>query len=245
MPLSISSLPSLNRCTIFTVACLAMLGPLVQAQDEENVSISFYTLSWKGSIKDLVYFNKGQSTSLFIPNGAPSIEQRYSGPPKMNFFSERTGPEGEALYDIKASVTIPRGSSRLLLVFIPSASANNPQQAYKILPLPDASANSNFVANAFNFYNLTSTDMAIRVGEVQFQLAPERNHIVTLADTDTQNVDVQMATSTRESKQWTMIYQSRWASPKKRRAWVFIYGEPGTTPTIRKYYQILSSLDSR
>ncbi|MDP0495263.1 MAG: hypothetical protein Q7Q73_03555 [Verrucomicrobiota bacterium JB024] len=245
MHLTISLQSLFVRRATFVLLFLAILGPLARAQDEESISVSFYPLSWEGSIKDLIYFDKGQRVPLFIPNGAPGSEQSYVGSPQMGFYTERTGPEGEMLYDLQATVTIPHSVKRLLLVFIPTSAVSNPQQKYKVLALPDPGSNSNFAANAFNFYNLTGTNMAIRVGDNQFQLSPGRSHVVALTDNDLKNVDVQMATSTQETTQWSMIYQSRWASPKKRRAWVFIYGEPGTTPGIRKYYQLMQTADTR
>ncbi len=236
-----TSLPSLlARRALLSLGLLASLTPFAHAQQEEEpVSVSFYALSWQGSIQDLLYFDGGKPVSLFIPNGAPGHELTYRGSPEMGFYTQRTGPEGEILYDLQTSVTIPRNVKRLLLVFLPSTSGA--QQAYKILALPDAG--SGFTANAFNFYNLTGAAMAIRVGDEKFQVAPGRNHIVSLADVDTKNVDVQMASNARNSE-WNMIYQSRWASPKQRRAWVFIYGEAGATPSIRKYYQVVQKRET-
>lgn len=223
------------------LTALLLLTVSAHAQEEESVSVSFSTLSWKGSIKDLFYFNRGEPVQLFIPNGAPGAVQAYKGPPQMGFYTKRINAEGETVYDLKASVTVSTGATKLLLLFLP-APDSQPEQQYRILALPDPDAN--FQGNTFNFYNLTGSDMAIRVGDDQFRLASGRNRLIPLDDADVQNVDVQMASSTKNDA-WTMIYQSRWAPPGKRRAWVFIYGEPGSTPGIRKYYQPIAAVMPR
>ena len=220
------------------LTALLLLTASAHAQEEESVSVSFSTLSWKGSIKDLFYFNRGEPVQLFIPNGAPGAVQTYKGPPQMGFYTKRINAEGEAVYDLKTSITVSADASKLLLLFLP-APASQPDQQYRILALSDPDAN--FQGNTFNFYNLTGADMAIRVGDDQFRLSSGRNRLIPLDDADVQNVDVQMASSTKNDA-WTMIYQSRWAPPGKRRAWVFIYGEPGSTPGIRKYYQPVAAV---
>ncbi|MDP0495808.1 MAG: hypothetical protein Q7Q73_06330 [Verrucomicrobiota bacterium JB024] len=229
------------RLIVPTLTALFLLTAFAHAQEEESVSVAFSTLSWKNSIKDLFYFNRGEPVQLFIPNGAPGSVQTYKGPPQMGFYTKRVNAEGETVYDLKASVNITSNASKLLLLFLPS-SASPPEQQYRILPLADSDAD--FPGNTFNFYNLTGANMAIRVGDNKFQLASGRNRLIPLDDVDVQNVDVQMASSTKGSE-WTMIYQSRWAPPGKRRAWVFIYGEPGSTPGIRKYYQSVATIMPR
>jgi hypothetical protein len=223
------------------LTALLLLTVCARAQEEQSVSIAFSTLSWKSSIKDLFYFNRGEPVQLFIPNGAPGATQAYKGPPQMGFYTRRINAEGETVYDLKTSVTITPGTSKLLLLFLP-APASQPGQQYRILTLADPDAD--FPGNTFNFYNLTGADMAIRVGSDQFRLASGHNRLIPLDDAAPQNVDVQMASSTKDDA-WTMIYQSRWAPPGKRRAWVFIYGEPGSTPGIRKYYQPVAAVMPR
>ncbi len=215
--------------------CLLFSAPTSQAQEPETISIRFQTLSWQDSINDLYYFDAGNPVSLFIPNGAPGAKLSYSGPPVMGFYKQRTGPEGEVLYDRIASVNLSPGQRQCLLLFIPVSGESGEKQPYRILPLTDT--NRDFGPNAFNIYNLTRSTMAIRLGEEQFRISPGGNHVVQPAELGTKNVDVQMAANAQDTN-WTLIYQSRWATPGKRRAWVFIYQDADSKPSIRKYYQI-------
>ncbi len=210
-----------------------LLPQVSHGQEEEFVTVEFQTLAWDQAISDLVYLDRGNAVSLFIPNGAPGATMRYVGPPTLNFYTTRSGPEGETLYDLKASVNVSRTQGKYLLLFVPGDEASS--LPYRVVALPDSAGS--FGANAFNFYNLTKTSMAIRLDEDQFQLQPGRNQIVTLSGLDLKNVNVQMA-SQAQGEDWRLIYQSRWAAPGKRRAWIFIYREGQDRPTIRKYYQV-------
>ncbi|MDQ8194332.1 hypothetical protein QEH59_07840 [Coraliomargarita sp. SDUM461004] len=209
----------------------------IVAQDaEEGVTMTFSTLSWQGSIKELLYFNNGAPTPILIPNGAPGSEFTYKGPPNLSFHTQEIDEEGKPIYPTVASTTVAN-HQELLLIFFPTRASIDSALSYRILALPAAEAD--FTSNAFNFYNLTKKRLAIRVGEHKFQIAPGTSLIMPLATSNTQNVDVQMAAN-QQNNGWTMIYQSRWAPPKRRRAWVFIHGEGEGTPEIRKYYQVLT-----
>jgi len=199
------------------------------------ISVSFQALAWDNTISDLYYFDRGNPVQLFIPNGAPGPTLPYHGPPVLKFYTKGISAEGEDQYDLKAAVTLSATQQRTLLLFIPASSEGAAGPQYRIMPLQDN--DRAFTNNAFNFYNLTNTDMAIRVGDDQFVIKPGRNRIIGLTEEVKKNVNVQMASNT-DASNWTLVYQSRWAAPKNRRAWVFIYREGEDRPSIRKYYQV-------
>ncbi|WP_309385884.1 hypothetical protein [Cerasicoccus frondis] len=217
------------------LALLVATSQPCAAQEEETITLQFQTLSWQQSIQDLYYFDSGQPVKIFVPNGAPSSTQTYTGPPTLGFYTKHLGEDAQASYQLSSSVKLSKGLSKCLLLFLPTQSPDSGPR-YKILPLDD-NANG-FGANAMNFYNLTDARMAVRIGGSQFELKPGANKVLQLSENDSKNVDVQMA-SNPDNTNWSLIYQSRWAAPGHRRAWVFVYQETGSRPSIRKYYQIV------
>lgn len=233
-----NSLINILKVRTLSVFFLGLVSSLVAyAKAPEMVSVQFSALSWGSAVSDLFYMNNGQPIPVLIPNGAPSLERSYTGPPTIDFFMQTTDAEGQPVYTRKASVAIPDSVSRLMLIFVLESNPLPGQPTYRVLALPDQ--DGDFQANAFNFTNLTDFPIAVRLGKETLDIRAGGSHIVSLADAEARNVDVQMAAN-REGTDWKLIYRSRWASPVNRRAWVFVYADQNDSPKVRKYYQVTS-----
>lgn len=204
---------------------------MAQPLNQDTVTVNFSTLSWEGAITDLHYRNAGEVVPILVPNGTPSPELRYSGPPTLEFFTQTTNAEGQPVFQRQAAVTLPSGARHVLLIFL-----KNPDgTGYQVRPFPVPE--QDFTVGTFNFVNLTSSQLAIRMGEESLRLPANSDQRLRPTVETSQNVNVQMAAS-ESGDDWELIYRTRWASLDRQRAWVFVYMDEASKPRIRKYYQI-------
>lgn len=213
------------------LVALGMLQAFAQPE-QEIVNIRFSPLAWDRPIRDLWYFDGDTPVRINVPNGAPGRSIRYRGPRDMAFYRVAgVDAEGETLYAEEASLRIPDGHGEWLLIFVKYPHGDG----YRILPVltdPDE-----FGGGAFNFYNLTPSRVALRLGDQRFILGGGDNRVVNTGTGELGNIEVQIAASSQQDD-WRPLYQSRWGQPgEQRRIWVFIHNVDGNTPQIKRYYQ--------
>lgn len=218
-------------------ALILVAFPLAISADEDAVSIKLAPLAWDSTIRDLIYFDRGNPEKIFIPSGAPGKPYRYRGARDIIFYTEGRNEEGEVIYQRKAATRLPITQGEILLLFVPRTNGDVGDR-YRIVPIPIDT--ERFTAGSFKFYNLTPDRVAFRVDDNRFVLEPGHNRIAGFGDDRIGNVIIQIAAST-DQEDWRPLYQSRWSAPGgQRRVWVFIHSTDGNYPRIKRYYEFIS-----
>lgn len=194
-----------------------------QSPNEEIRQLSFSTLSWGRSIRDLYYQNaSGDPIALRIPNGAPSSALEYRGTFPVHFF--RIAGEDETGAPIKelAATLEPSSNDPQLLLFVGDSRAQS--ATYRILSVPYSGATA--PENEYRFLNLSQFPVYVKFGTNQFKIESNSEESVLTEIPEDGGQQIAMAIQVSEEPADVKIaYSSSWSVREGRSALVFITRE--------------------
>ncbi|TVP76005.1 MAG: hypothetical protein EA353_12830 [Puniceicoccaceae bacterium] len=138
---------------------------LGQTEGPSTISVQISALSLDQEIQNLKFLTNGEVNELNVFTTSRSNVHRYQGPPRMTFFREKPGVDGEVIRTPVGSVELNQSAGRYLLFFVRQPGT---AEQYGILALPDSL--SDFQPGSFRFVNLAPFNIAVQLGEERFMI---------------------------------------------------------------------------
>lgn len=155
----------------------------------------------------------------------------YSGPPPIRFIEYDSAQSDEQLPSIIAEVNPPASMTNGLFILFPE-SKNTVK--YQILAV-DTSQQKLSPGNTI-VYNLTPSDIAIKVGDKQMQMQTMANEKVAINRLRDSKLPIQIAVESEQSGQWKLRYSTRKFIQAESRLIFIIYNPSGK----KNLYRILT-----
>lgn len=209
------------------MTCAGKLHAQGSNPEEIRVNIDFSIMSWDKPIDNLYYQSNGQIQHIpFVPNIGRSTVFTYKGAPLISFYVEDgVNENGSVRYKQIAELSVSPTAKKLLLLFIPKGDST-----YQVISYPDSM--EDFPVGSYKFVNLTSTQLAVNVGNNKLVIPPRGVEALSPKQLEDQNnVDIKLAKSNDEGG-WEMAHSSRWGYSGNNRAICFVYEDPQTKKVI-------------
>ncbi|WOO39776.1 hypothetical protein [Rubellicoccus peritrichatus] len=194
---------------------------------ENTMSISFSTLSWRGKIDGIYYYDQGKRINVEANPYSSSSGYSYTGPSVLVFYKQGTNALGESIDVPVASVKGLKIMKSPLLVIIPD------DDKMEIIAFPDDV--EDFKAGEYRFINLTSDPIAAKIGNTSLFLEPYK-HETVLPDipNEQSSLPLQVAVEEEDKGEWKLAYSVGWGHEPDNRIRVFVYRNPTGKIRVRR-----------
>ncbi|QYY37234.1 hypothetical protein [Ruficoccus sp. ZRK36] len=202
--------------SISTILLLATLATgSTQAQQKENVSLKFATLSLGSSIPDCSYSDTTGVHTLFITNASHTELESYNGPAQLTFYKGKNTSENINTRTPIASVNLSGMHGKWLFVFSPTGNGR-----YQVFPVPYDRANS--APGSWLVYNLTQSPLVFKAGsQTPISIQQQSQQVIRSNQTDRKGEQVQMAVP--DNGKWKRVYSSIWQRNPDALTLVFLF----------------------
>lgn len=213
----------MSRLLRFIAALLPALALVAGAQEVPRLKVCLYAFGYAPGLEDVHLrtgpeaFTKVELSTANIVGPvtalAPDGKITLHGPPETN-------AQGETVYPVVATATIPGGLRRALVVLLPDAA--DAAAPYRTLVLEHDAAG--FPLGTYRLINLSTHPIRGAVGRTVVQAKP--GGLATLALEGDPGAVLPVRFEYREGERWNRLTETRCAVRKDRRWLMCVYRDP-------------------
>jgi hypothetical protein len=217
---------------------VALVGGVAAAEQDpaKSVRVDLMPVSLGESLATW-YVNHGEVVKLEAFESAMGTPVFYRGPQTLALYAKpedaRPRKEGEAVVSPLATVTLPSGNRRVLLLFAPGKD-NKPQlRAYGV---DDAALKG----GDYRVYNFAPVAISGRMGERAIQLKPGQTSDISSPAWRDAGADLEVEMGFNRGGKQQVVYSTIWSHFPERRNYIFVVptGNPTNPLELRKFHDV-------
>jgi hypothetical protein len=224
------------RFLTIVLSFLASLTAGAQQDPAGSVRVDLMPVSLGESLASW-YVNHGEVVKLEAFESAMGTPVFYRGPQTLELYAKpedaRPRKEGEAAAPPLATVTLPSGNRRVLLLFAPGRE-NKPQlRAYGV---DDATLKG----GDYRVYNFAPVAVSGRMGERAMQLKPGQTTDISSPAWRDAGADLEVEVGFNRGGKQEVVYSTIWGHVPERRNYIFVLptGDPTNPLELRKFHDV-------
>ncbi len=194
-----------------------LMGQALFGQEEKTVTVDFMGLSLPDAVDGIYYVVGDIKCPVEFSPGFLSREYHYHGLPKLVFYRDEPDSEGVMQPVEVASIKLPRGASKLSLLFVPDGNAEG---HYRIRAFADDA--NKFQGGGYRFVNMTNRHIAVALGEERRELNRGQSVVIGMTE-QSRSATVQVKLAAAAKEEWKLIFSTNWAVNPRVRTLVIIY----------------------
>jgi hypothetical protein len=224
------------RFVTIIFSLLAGLSAGAQEDAAKTVRVDLMPVSLGDSLATW-YLNHGEVVKLEAFVSAMGTPVFYRGPQTLALYAKpedaRPRKEGEAAVPPLATVTLPSGSRRTLLLFMPGKDGKPQLRAYGV-------DDSSLRGGDYRVYNFAPVAVSGRMGERKIQLKPGQTADISTPAWRDAGVDLEVELGYNRGGKEEIVYSTIWSHFPERRNYIFILPTGSATSPLepRKFHDV-------
>ena len=214
----------MQKTSILLSICIALLGLVsAQAADERKLRVSIYAFDYVNGHETVYLMNekgKPEPIRLSKANVLGPFKTALDANSKLKLCSKGVGKDGEVIYPVIASLTVPMKVKQPLLVLFPQ----NSSKSYNGLVM-DRSL-SEFPNGSYKLINASPYKIRGLIGDTKV-VAPTRK-ISSFHPTFSGNAPLDVHLQYERSPKWKTFGRTRWVEEKDKQSLLCAYLDPRT-----------------